>query len=1135
MLGYSVERWVNEGNFWLSILHPEDREQAVQRCLQATQEGIDHEFEYRVVALDGRVVWLRDLVRVVLDDKGQATRLRGVMIDISEQKQAEAELRSLLGQMRVLQDASEAILATDAPQAALQEILDKLITANNFDLGTILRTDSQGNILDVLATSGYRDASNIVRRWRSGPSRRPIGFSGPTVVENIQTGERYRSLKKEGADAALIVPLRAKDDTLGFLQLATRKPRPIAADDITLAYSVGRQIAMAIQKHRLTENLQQNLQRMEALHEINTSATSSLDLETVLDLLLAKMTMFLPFTAVSTISLLDRAAGNLEPMVAHNIPVEELRDLTALKQTSFSQLVFESSDALVVADVLSDPRCHEPEFYRRHGMIAYLGVPLVVQGNAMGVFSLWAGERREFTKEDVELVKLLASQAAVAIHNAQLYQDVKRANEKNLALSDINMALTSSLDLPTQLNVLLDNILRIFDNCALTVRMMDNETGEFAALACRNLDEREWKRTAPRTGKGGLQLVAQTKTAVQIVDAQQDPRIHHQDFLRRNGLVSYLGVPLIFQDEVLGVLSLFARERREFTMLEIQFLQQLADQAAIAIHNAQLYERMQRQARELETARDEAEAREPREERVPGQHEPRDPHADERGDRHDRTSAGTRLDPRAARVRRDDPQQRQVAVRLDQRHPRLFQDRGRAVGHRGELRSTSASASRRRSICCAARRGEKGLELGCVGAGGADAISSDATRVRQILVNLLGNAVKFTDKGMALIDVKCGAAQSTGDVEVVFSVKDTGIGIPADRMGRLFKSFSQVDSSTTRLYGGTGLGLAISKQLVELMGGKIWVESEIGMGARFYFTIVGRAVQAAYRIAPRAELAGKRVLAIDDQEVNRSIFARQLAGEGMVVQTLGSGRAALACLRSGEEFDVIVTDMQMPEMDGVQLAGMIRALENCKSVPLVMLTSTGRRDLKGEIFAEVLTKPVKVAQLLDALAKVLGGSVRSDSAAKPVIEKDLAKLCPLRILLAEDNVVNQKVAIKILDKMGYRADIASNGREAVEAVERQKYDVILMDVQMPEMDGVEATTKIREKFSDNRPWIIALTANALHGDRERYLGVGMDDYVSKPIRVDDLVKALVQAGGQISLQKKNVSVPDSSPLTRLEL
>jgi CheY-like chemotaxis protein len=353
-------------------------------------------------------------------------------------------------------------------------------------------------------------------------------------------------------------------------------------------------------------------------------------------------------------------------------------------------------------------------------------------------------------------------------------------------------------------------------------------------------------------------------------------------------------------------------------------------------------------------------------------------------------------------------------------------------------------------------------------------------------------------------------------VEILFSVRDTGIGIPADRMDRLFKSFSQVDSSTTRLYGGTGLGLAISKQLVDLMGGRIWVESEAGKGSTFSFTISGAEVVAPSRERKRTALVGRRVLSVDDQDLNRSIVSRQLEAQGMTVTSAASGAQALEFFAKGERFDVVLLDMQMPEMDGVELAAKIHAIDGCRSIPLVMLTSA-RGDFANHDFAQVLTKPVKAAQLCDILVKVLGGTSIDDAAnSKPEVDKELAKRYPLKILLAEDNVVNQKVALKILERMGYRADVAANGKDAVDAVQRQIYDVVLMDVQMPEMDGLEATSLIRQKLGERRPWIIALTANALQGDREKYLGVGMDDYLSKPIRVDELAKVLSHASQQAS-------------------
>ena len=422
---------------------------------------------------------------------------------------------------------------------------------------------------------------------------------------------------------------------------------------------------------------------------------------------------------------------------------------------------------------------------------------------------------------------------------------------------------------------------------------------------------------------------------------------------------------------------------------------------------------------------------------------------------------------------------------------------------------------------------EDGLPWGLVG---------DVSRLRQVLVNLLTNGVKFTEYGVVLVDVKkASGVRGDGEIEnressiedgvenskakienlkskiqceIEFSVKDTGIGIPKDRMDRLFQSFSQVDASTTRLYGGTGLGLAISKQLVELMGGRIWVESEAGRGSVFHFTIQGQKTFKPEEAQTGEGLVGKRALVVDDLEVNRRIVARQLEGVGMVVRVAGSGEEALGWLERGEKFDVGVLDMQMPRMDGAELAEAIHGSKGCEQLPLVLLTSLGSREPGSNGFSASLTKPVKAGQLTRVLEQLLMGRSAAKKQERLKIDRELAQRHPLKILLAEDNVVNQKVALKILDRMGYRADVASNGKEAVEAVKRQPYDVVLMDVQMPEMDGVEATTRIRHLQGENRPWIIALTANALQGDKDKYLGVGMDDYLSKPIKLEELSGAL---------------------------
>ena len=414
----------------------------------------------------------------------------------------------------------------------------------------------------------------------------------------------------------------------------------------------------------------------------------------------------------------------------------------------------------------------------------------------------------------------------------------------------------------------------------------------------------------------------------------------------------------------------------------------------------------------------------------------------------------------------------------------------------------------------APRAAEKGIDLLYVLADDVPPwILGDATRLRQVFVNLLSNAVKFTDHGEVCLSASL-LPQEGSKLQLQFSVRDTGIGIAAAQQRQLFKAFTQADSSTTRKFGGTGLGLAICQRLVRLMGGVIGVESEEGRGSTFVFTIAVEAASGThltrYVSDVRPELAGKRVLLVDDNQTNLKILQTQCRRWGLEVSVAASATEALTVLDGDRLFDAAVLDLHMPRMDGVQLAQQIRWLCPGTLPALVLLSSSGQRQgstPEQGLFAAQLAKPVRHSQLFDTLARVLhvelGASPPSDSSRR--LDPALAQRLPLQILVVEDSPINQRLAVGILAKMGYASDVASNGVEAVERIRGKSYDLVFMDLQMPQMDGLEATRRVIAEFAGRkRPRIVAMTANALTGDRDRCLEAGMDDYIAKPVLPVDM-------------------------------
>ena len=966
-------------------------------------------------------------------------------------------------------------------------------------------------------------------------------------------------MKREGAECALLVPIGTAERNIGFFQLATRSRNAIEPRLLSLMETVAQQIGMSIQKARLLEETQRSLKRQAALHEINLAVNSTLDLEQVLDQLLNHIESLLPYRTMSTIRLLDPVTNKLELRFTRSLPNAEVKEFLQRQPQPFSQVVWVDQAPVWVADVPGDPRCPDPAAYRRQGFVSYLGAPLMVKGEAIGVLSLIGLEKRTVTEEEIEFISLVAGQAAMAIHNADLFGNLQkqtaelicareievrsRADSELLAtisqeilaagendawcekvlgqisqatdfdlatilllendgqsrravashgyrkashrqrlngqgrdsgesrpgaleydasivwnqlqqsdrlrtlreegaqvalsvpikwtdrsmgilqlasrskpaveqreielfeaiakqiaiglqkaqllqatrqdllrreiLHEVNLAVTSSLEIGAVGEKLVETITQKLPYAlSAAIRLVNPATGEPELIAGRMLTGE-----APAFFQGLVRRTIDERATLAIADLRNDPRLPKREEVSRLRTRSFVGVPLIVNDRCIGAFSFSTLETREFAPEEIHLFELIAGQAAVGIQNAQHFRDLREQKAAIEKAKEiEAAAAAKSRFLAMMSHEIRTP-----------LNAVIGLTDLMLQSELSDDQ-RQMARTIKQSGSGLLKiindildfskfEAGKfavesmpfdlidLVHSTGSLMSEPAKA--------------KGLALDYrIADDVPQVVSGDGGRIRQVLLNLISNAIKFSAQGMVAVSVEIAAANSAG-ISIGFTVTDQGIGIAAEAVARLFQPFIQADTSTTRKFGGTGLGLAISKQLVEAMGGSMFVESEEGKGSRFWFTVLTQPVEQA---------------------------------------------AAAA-------------------------------------------------------------QPPRESEPVENQPKINGDT---------------------RILLVEDNPVNQMVALRLLELLGLHADVANDGAEAVDVAQWQDYDLLLMDCEMPNLDGYQATAAIRRREADSgrRARIIAMTANAMAGDREKCLAAGMDDYVAKPIVLETLRAAL---------------------------
>ena len=1030
------------------------------------------------------------------------------------------------------------------------ECCERLFDGSSFAL---LMVDAQGDL--------------VLRRWRATPAGRDtfgahrvaemdaavrsgqkMPLAGSLAELSLRTGElveiadvsndpaapetlRRNAVQAGQSFANLSAPLVWEGRGIGVLSLQRAEVGPFAPAERALLKTFASQAVIAIRNAQLFNETQEALHKVE---ERTAELTESLEYQTavsdILRVISESPTDVMPvFEAIldCTMWLFEGPTAAIFTFDGRQVHLAANRNWSAQALEAARQLWPAPPDpqhmngrailerrAITNEDAWADPGYDRTmaSTGNRRRMIA---APMLKDGVPIGAITTAWPEPGPTPQRQIDLLRMFADQAVIATENVRLIHETRDALERQTATADVLQVISESMaDARPVFDKILESCERLFAGTQLGISLIHDD-GLVHLGAHRGSAREMLERFYPRpTLPWRTDVEAAGAECMHIPDVLAAPELpaFMHEVAKSMGNYAIMVAPLVWEGRTIGSIHVTRQPPRPFAEKETQLLETFADQAVIAIQNARLFNENQA-ARAAAEATNEAKSAF----LATMSHEIRTPMNAVIG------MSGLLLDTPL-----DAEQQDYVATIRESGdalltiiddildYSKIEAGRMDLESHPFDLRECVESSL----DLISTRATEKHLDIAYVFEGEVPTgLSGDLTRLRQILLNLLSNAVKFTEAGEVVVTV-CAEPPVVegGKVGLHFAVRDTGIGLSPEGIGRLFQSFSQADSSTTRKYGGTGLGLAISKRLAELMGGTMWVESGgPGTGSTFRFTIALPPAELPPNrrrvfIGVQEELQGRRVLVVDDNATNRRVLTLQSGKWGMASRDTESPLQALRWLEEGERFDLVILDMHMPEMDGIELARRIRASH--RDLPLVLFTSLGRREAcdAESLFGAYLSKPIHQSQLFDTLVNLLAHQPVARPVprlVKPQLDATIAERHPLRILLAEDNAVNQKLALRLLQQMGYQADLAVNGLQAVESVQRQTYDVVLMDVQMPELDGLDATRRICGLYApDQRPRIVAMTANAMQGDQDLCFAAGMDDYLTKPIRVERLVEAL---------------------------